>query len=86
MLFIAEGRINRAVEAAEHTVAAAWLGPMVDSGFLQSGYLDETGQRVFMVLSAPDHGEVEERVSRLPIVREGTVTFSITQVTALRFT
>jgi len=39
-----------------------------------------------MVLSAPDHAEVEERVSRLPIVREGTVTFSITQVTALRFT
>jgi len=50
MLFIAEGRINRAVQAAEHTVAAAWLGPMVDSGFLQSGYLDETGRRVFMVL------------------------------------
>ena len=86
MLFIAEGRINRPVEETEHTVAAAWLGPMVDSGFLQSGYLDAAGQRVFMVLSAPDHVDVEERISDLPIVREGTVTFSITQVTALRFT
>jgi hypothetical protein len=86
MLFIAEGRINRPVEEAEHTVAAAWLGPMVDSGFLQSGYLDAAGQRVLMVLSAPDHVDVEERISDLPIVHEGTVTFSITQVTALRFT
>ncbi|MDT4901283.1 MAG: hypothetical protein QOG07_3879 [Pseudonocardiales bacterium] len=86
MLFIAEGRINRQVEGTEHTVAAAWLGPMMDSGFLQSGYLDAAGQRVFMVLSAPDHVEVEQWIGDLPIVHEGTVTFSITQVTALRFT
>ena len=86
MLFIAEGRINRPVEDAERAVTGAWLGPMVDAGFLQSGYLDAVGQRVIMVLSAPDLAGVEERIKDLPIVRDGSVTFSITQVSALRYT
>ncbi len=73
-------------EESEQTIAAAWLGPMVDAGFLQSGYLDAGGNRVFMVLSAPDRVEVEQRINDLPVVREGTVSFTITPVSALRFT
>jgi hypothetical protein len=86
MLFIAEGRIDRLVDGAERAAAAAWLGPMVDGGFLQSGYLDAEGKRVVMVLSAPDRDAVEQRIGDLPVVRDGSVTFSISQVTALRFT
>ena len=86
MLFIAEGRINKPVDAEDHTVAAAWLGPMVDAGFLQAGYLDAAGQRVVMILSAPDHAEICERLGNLPIVREQKVSFAVSPVTALRFT
>jgi hypothetical protein len=43
MLFIAEGQIRGAIEPGDHTVAAAWVGSMVDSGFVQAGYLDAAG-------------------------------------------
>jgi len=86
MLFIAEGKIAQPIEAAEHAVAAAWLGPMVDSGFLQSGYLDAAGQRVVMILAAPDRLEIDERLGDLPVVREQKVSFTVSRVTALRFT
>jgi hypothetical protein len=85
MLFIAEGQIRQPLEAGERTVAAAWLGPMVDSGFLQAGYLDAAGQRVVMILSAPDRLEIDQRLSDLPVVREQKVTFTVSHVTALRF-
>jgi hypothetical protein len=86
MLFLAEGRVQRPLGESEQTVAAAWLGPMVDAGFLQSGYLDAAGGRVLMVLSAPGRAEIEEWIGDLPVVRDGTVSFAITPVTALRFT
>jgi len=86
MLFIAEGKIGKPIEADEHTLAAAWLGPMVDSGFLQAGYLDAAGQRVVMILSAPDRVEIDERLRVLPIVLDHKVSFTISPVTALRFT
>ena len=85
MLFLAEGTLHKPVDEAEHTVAAAWLGPMVDAGFLQSGWLDTAGSRVVMVLSAADRREVDERIADLPVVRDGTVTFTLTPVRALRF-
>lgn len=85
MLFTAEGRINKPVDAQDRTVAAAWLGPMVDAG-LHAGHLDAAGQRVVMILSAPDHAEIYERLSDLPIVREQKVSFAVSPVTALRFT
>lgn len=85
LLFIAEGQIRQPIEAAEHTVAAAWLGPMVDSGFLQAGYLDAAGQRVVMILSAPDRQEIDQRLGDLPVVRDQKVSFKISHVTALRF-
>jgi hypothetical protein len=86
MLFIAEGEIRRPLGAEDHTVAAAWLGPMVDAGFLQAGYLDAAGQRVVMILSAPDRVEIDERLGDLPVVRDQNVSFKVSPVTALRFT
>jgi hypothetical protein len=85
VLFIAEGKIHQPIEATDHKTAAAWLGPMVDAGFLQSGYLDAAGQRVLMVLSAPDADAVAKRLDNLPIVHDGSVSFSVSRVTALRF-
>jgi hypothetical protein len=85
MLFIAEGQIHQPIEAGEHKAAAAWLGPMVDSGFLQAGYLDAAGQRVVMILAAPDRLEIDERLADLPVVRDQKVSFTVSQVTALRF-
>ena len=68
MLIFAEGTIHRPVAEQEHAASAAWLGPMVDSEFLQSGYIDAAGQRVFMVLSTPDHETVAsaQRPARRP--------------------
>ena len=86
MLFIAEGQIREPIESGDHTVAAAWLGPMVDSGLLHAGYLDPAGQRVVLILSAPDRLEIDQHLSDLPIVRDQKVRFIVTQVTALRFT
>jgi hypothetical protein len=86
MLFIAEGQIRQPIDASEHAIAAAWLGPMVDAGFLQTGYLDAAGQRIVMILSAPDRLEIEERLGALPVVRDQKVIFSVSHVTALRFT
>ena len=86
MLFVAEGRIHEPIEAEDHAIAAAWLGPMVDAGFLQSGYLDPAGQRVIMIVSAPDRVEIDERLGNLPVVRDGKVRFTVSPVTALRFT
>lgn len=85
MLYIAEGKIYQPIEPTDHKRAAAWLGPMVDSGFLQSGYLDAVGQRVLMVLSAPGEAAVTRRLDDLPIVQDGSVSFSVSRVTALRF-
>jgi hypothetical protein len=85
MLFIAEGQIRGPIEPADHTVAAAWVGSMVDSGFVQAGYLDAAGQRVILVLSAEDRVDLDQRLGDLPIVREQKVSFNVSHVTALRF-
>jgi hypothetical protein len=86
MLFIADGHIGQPIRDDERAAVAAWLGPMVDAGFLQAGYLDAPGQRVVMILSAPDRVDVEERLADLPIVRDQRVSFTVSPVTALRFT
>lgn len=84
-MFIAEGHVQHPLEPDDTAAAAAWLGPMVDSGFLQSGYLDSAGQRVVMILSAPSRFEIEERLGDLPVVRDQKVSFTVSPVTALRF-
>jgi hypothetical protein len=85
MLYLAEGQIRQPIAGDERAQVAAWLGPMVDSGFLQSGYVDAARTRIVMVLSAPDQADVEQRLRNLPVVQDGTVTFSLTRVTAVRF-
>ena len=42
MLMIAEGTLNRPVTDQEHRMAAAWLVPMLDAGFLHGGWIDTT--------------------------------------------
>ena len=86
MLYIAEGRIRQPIDGDERTVQAAWLGPMIDSGFLHAGYVDTAGQRVVMILSAPDRLDIDQRLDDLPVVRDHKVSFTVSQVTALRFT
>jgi hypothetical protein len=80
-----QGRIHQPIGTVDHDIAAAWLGPIVDCGFLRSGYFDASGERVLMVLSAPDREGVDMRLNDLPIERKGAVSFSLSHVTALRF-
>jgi hypothetical protein len=54
MLMIAEGTLNHPVTQQEHRLAAAWLVPMLDAGFLHGGWIDTTEQRLWMVISATD--------------------------------
>jgi hypothetical protein len=50
MLMIAEGTLNRPVTGQEHRMAAAWLVPMLDAGFLHGGWIDTTEQRLWLVI------------------------------------
>jgi hypothetical protein len=43
MLILAEGTIHRPVVDDQLAAVRAWFGPMVDSGFLQSGHVDLAG-------------------------------------------
>jgi hypothetical protein len=85
MLVIAEGTINRPLAGAEQTAAQAWLGPMVDGGFLQSAFIDREQKRMWMVLSSESKANAEQRLADLPVVRDGSVTFALTAVTAVRY-
>lgn len=85
MLILAEGTISHTVEGEERTAAQAWLGPMVDDGFLVDAYVDEVGGRVWMVLSSADLRSARQRLNDLPVVRDGYVGFATTVVTKLRY-
>jgi hypothetical protein len=63
----------------------AWLGPMTDSGLLHSGWVDIAESRLWLVVSAADAEEVQQRLDNLPIVSNRQVTFTTTEVKALRF-
>ena len=84
MLLIAQGTVHHRVSDQDHRTAAAWLGPMTDAGFLHGGWIDLSGHHVWMVISAADEEEAEQRLSALPIARDGTVSFTFTRVEALR--
>ena len=85
MLFIAEGTIHRPLIGEERSAAQAWLGPMVDGGFLQNAFIDHPRSRMWMVVSSDSREDAHERLADLPIVRDATVTFVLTPVTAVRF-
>jgi hypothetical protein len=84
MLILAEGTINREVTGDELAAVEAWFGAMADSGFLQSGYVDLPRNRLFLFISSDDLETAEHRLGDLPVVRDGSVTFSPHAVTALR--
>ncbi len=75
MLIVAEGTIHEPIRDQSRSAASAWLGPMTDSGMFHGGWIDEPGQRLWMVLSASDLDEAQERLDTLPPVSEGSVSF-----------
>ena len=83
MLMIAEGTLDRPVTDQKHREATAWLVPMIDAGFLHAGWIDTTEQRLWLVISAVDLAEAEQRLDGLPFARDGLVSFTITRVKAL---
>jgi hypothetical protein len=40
MLILAEGTVNEPLSDVERAAVRAWLGPMVDEGFIQSGHIN----------------------------------------------
>ena len=64
-------------------MAAALLVPMLDSGFLHGGWIDTIAQRLWMVISATDLAEAQQRLGGLPFARDETASFTLTQVRAL---
>jgi hypothetical protein len=54
-------------------------------GFMQSGYVDGAGSRLWLVLSSESLGEAEQRLDDLPVVRDGSVSFTAVTVAAVRF-
>lgn len=55
MLILAEGTIHRPVEGPKQLAARAWLGPMIDPGFLQAAYHDSAGNRILLILARGPH-------------------------------
>jgi hypothetical protein len=85
MLILVEGTIHHRVEGDARTAAQAWLGPMMDDGFVVDGFMDEAGDRLWMLLSSPDLAAAQQRLDDLPVQRDGSVSFESVVVTRLRF-
>jgi hypothetical protein len=85
MLILAEGTVHRPVEGDELAAVSAWLGPMVDAGFMQSGLINIVGDRVWILLSTTHIDSAKQRLADLPVARDGSVSFTVTKVTAMRF-
>jgi hypothetical protein len=86
MLMMAEGTLHRPVTDQAHRVAAAWLVPMIDAGFLHGGWIDTTENRLWLVISAPDLTAAQQRLDGLPFARDGSASFTLTRVRALPIT
>ena len=86
MLMIAEGTLNRPVTQQEHRLAAAWLVPMLDAGFLHGGWIERTEHRLWLVISATDLDDAQQRLDGLPFARDETASFTLTRVRALPIT
>lgn len=86
MLFMVEGSIHRSLGADGIAAIHAWLGPMVDGGFVQNGYINVAQGRVWMIVTSPDVVSTEQRLNDLPVVRDGSFSFTTTPVSGLRFT
>ena len=85
MLILAEGTIHRPVVGDQLAAVRAWLGPMADSGFLHSGYVDLVGHRLWLVVSSDTLAEAGELLNDLPVAQDGAVSFKLAHVSAVRF-
>ena len=83
MLMIAEGTLHHPVTDQEHRAAAAWLVPMLDAGFLHGGWIETTEHRLWLVISATDLADAQQRLDGLPFARDGSASFTLTPVRAL---
>jgi hypothetical protein len=83
MLMIAEGTLHHQVTEEEHRRASAWLVPMIDAGFLHGGWIERTEHRLWLVISATDLDDAQQRLDGLPFARDGSASFTLTQVKAL---
>jgi hypothetical protein len=83
MLMIAEGTLHQPVTDQQHSMATAWLVPMLDAGFLHGGWMDTTERRLWLVISATDVAEAQERLDGLPFVRDGLASFTLTRIKVL---
>jgi hypothetical protein len=52
---------------------------------MQSGLINTVGDRVWILLSATHIDSAEQRLADLPVARDGSVSFTTTEVTAMRF-
>lgn len=86
MLILAEGTVREPLTPELRREIEAWLGPMMDDGFLRGGYVDAAGRRVWLVLSADTHLDAVGRLGDLPAVRSGLLSLTTTTVTPVRFT
>ena len=85
MLILAEGTLNRTATEAELASVYAWMGPMVDDGFLVSGYVDRKKLRLWLVISADSIPAARLRLSDVPMMSDGSVDVALTAVTAFRY-
>jgi hypothetical protein len=72
VLILAEGTIHRPIEGDQLAAVRAWLGPMVDSGSMQSSYVDVAGTRLWLVLTSETLAQADQRLGDLPVVRDGS--------------
>jgi hypothetical protein len=85
MMILAEGTVHRPLEDDERAAVWAWFGPMVDSGFMSYGVMSTAGDRIWLVLSSTDVDTATQRLADVPVVRDGSITFSATEVTPVRY-
>jgi hypothetical protein len=83
MLMIAEGTLNRPVTGQEHRMAAAWLVPMLDGDSSTAAGSIRPNSALWLVISATDLAEAQQRIDGLPFARDETASFTLTQVRAL---
>ncbi len=85
MLIMVTGKIRQRPQPSALAAVEAWLGPMVDAGFLQHGYVSEEHARLWFVVSATDIAEAIDRLSVLPLSPE-ELELSYHTVRGARFT
>jgi hypothetical protein len=56
---------------------------MLDAGFLHGGWIDTTEQRLWLVISATDLAEAQQRLDGLSFARDETASVTLTHVRAL---